>query len=764
MPRMRMFLSILTALLLFAGGHTAAAGDATPSFGTAGRGNSPDARTLYLKVGEIDTRQLPSLLTLDAEFAPDKRYVIQLAGPITPQQSRLIEDAGVLLGEYLPMHAYIVRLDTANVAALASLEFVAWVGEYRNEWKISPGIGQRILKSGSRRDLAAAGRRVLVVERFRDARPLSRLAPAQLSTAGITQQQVHRASRSLTVRATEAQIPALAALDDVMFIEEAGEATPRNVSTSWIMQSYVENSRPLTDAGLNGEDQIVGIIDWDLDANHCAFDDDEHEIGPDHRKILAYYGAGVNPIYGYHGTHVAGVLAGDELALTNPALQGMAPKARMVFQHYEGILDENFALHVKERLEIAHEHGARIHNNSWGDYSTTYGEWARDIDEFTWENEEDLVLVAVINNGSVRSPENSKNCLAVASARDQTTNPSHTPEFRCNGGYGPTADGRQKPEVYGVGCGSQSAADGTACGNDDTGYGGGTSYATPAVSGMAVLARQYFMEGFYPSGVSNPADAFIPTGALLKALIANSAVDMTGMEGYFTSQEGWGRVLMDDVLYFAGDQKRTLLKDVRNAEGLLTGESDTYFVAVGPATWPLKITLVWTDRPAALAASFTPVNNLDLVVTAPDGLVYLGNQFDQVESKSGGTADIVNNIEQVHRQTVTPGVWRIEVQGTAVNDGPQGYALVVNRPLEVWPTQLETRPLGDINSDGQINGDDIGPFVSALAGRASVRESLAADMDGSHGLTMQDVRLFVDALLNAPEPSGRTIHGSSQAN
>lgn len=747
MLRVRILLPGLAALALLVCEPALAGGDGPPTLDAASGRMGCNARMLYLKTGDVDTRQTPSLLTPDAVFAPDKRYVLQLTGPITPQQSRWIEDAGVMLGEYLPMYAYVVRLDTASVTALCRLDFIAWVGEYRTEWKLSPEIGRKILKSSARRELAASGRRVLLVERFADAKPMSRIEPATLSKAGISQDQVRRASRSFAVQATNAQVSALAAMDDVMFIDEAPEATPRNASTSWILQSYVENSRPLSDAGLDGEGQIVGIIDWNMRADHCAFDDPEHEIGPDHRKILAYYGAGINPVYGYHGTHVAGVLAGDELAMTNPALQGMAPKAKMVFQHYEGILDNLFALHVKDRMEIAHEDGARIHNNSWGDSSTTYGNWSRDIDAFSWENEEGLVLVAVINSGQVKSPENAKNCLAVASARDQTTLANYTPEYRCNGGYGPTRDGRQKPEVYGVGCGSQSANSSTTCGNDDTGFGGGTSYATPAVSGMAVLARQYFMDGFYPSGVSKPADAFVPTGALLRAIIVNSAVDMLGLDGYFTNQEGWGRVLMDDVLYFAGDQKRLLVKDVRNAEGLLTGESDAYYVRAGAATWPLKITLAWTDYPAALAAEFTPVNNLDLVVTAPGGTVYRGNDFEGVESKSGGTADTLNNIEQVHRYNAAPGVWKIEVKGAAVNSGPQGYALVVNRQVEVWPTEIETRLLGDINSDGQIDGGDIAPFISVLAGRASARETMAADMDGSRDTTMQDVRLFVDALL-----------------
>ena len=43
--------------------------------------------------------------------------------------------------------------------------------------------------------------------------------------------------------------------------------------------------------------------------------------------------------------------------------------------------------------------------------------------------------------------------------------------------------------------------------------------ATPIAAGAVTLIRQYFTEGFYPSGGKQPADAFLPSGALLKAVL-----------------------------------------------------------------------------------------------------------------------------------------------------------------------------------------------------------------------------------------------------
>jgi hypothetical protein len=50
--------------------------------------------------------------------------------------------------------------------------------------------------------------------------------------------------------------------------------------------------------------------------------------------------------------------------------------------------------------------------------------------------------------------------------------------------------------------------------------------------------------------------------------------------------------------------------------------------------------------------------------------------FSAGESVTGGSADSINNVEQVHLSAPTLGSWTVRVVGTAVNNGPQGYALI----------------------------------------------------------------------------------------
>jgi len=52
--------------------------------------------------------------------------------------------------------------------------------------------------------------------------------------------------------------------------------------------------------------------------------------------------------------------------------------------------------------------------------------------------------------------------------------------------------------------------------------------ATPAVAGASALIRQYFTDGFYPTGSPSVAHKLTPSGALMKAMLANSAVPLRG--------------------------------------------------------------------------------------------------------------------------------------------------------------------------------------------------------------------------------------------
>lgn len=701
---------------------------------------------LYLKAATVDLRNKPTLLREDAVFEPNKHYVMQLDGAITPQRRAMLETVGVQLRDYLPLHAYVVDLSRSRADVLARLDFIRWIGPYEDAWKVSPKPAERRqFQTTSRRQLATVGKRRLTLHLFDAGRAAA--VKGKLQTKGVSvlasnatapsrRADFSTAKRSLLLEADDLRAAMLPSLADVMFIEEAPEGVPRNSTTTWICQSNVPDWTPLWDAGLHGENQIAGLIDWDLDEDHCAFDDIV-PIGPSHRKLLAYYGRVAEPNYGWHGTHTGGILAGNELAGTQPDLKGMAYESRIVFQDYAGVIE---ATNLHSRLQIAHNDGVRVHSNSWGSYSdNSYNAWSRDVDLFSRNYEDDIVIFAIANGSpplQVLSPENAKNCLAIGATGDTPFQDSHG-----SGRIGPTQDGRQKPDVWATGCSVRSALENSGCGTASRSC--ATSWAAPAASGMAVLVRQYFVDGFHPSGTPAPEDAIVPTGALMRAVMINSAVDMddAAFEGYFGYHEGWGRILVDDALYFPGDTRRLLFQDVRNSGGLSTGLVDRYYVTVNSSDEPLKITVVWTDVPASLATRYTPVNNIDLVVTDPFGTVYRANVFSDTQSIPGGEADTLNNTEQVFRLAPLPGDWKIEVVGTAVNVDLQGYALVVTGDVpSVFSPCLEA----DLDEDSDIDGDDYLIFLAAFGSSQGDPEyNSDADFDGDGLVSLVDYQSWL---------------------
>jgi len=202
--------------------------------------------------------------------------------------------------------------------------------------------------------------------------------------------------------------------------------------------------------------------------------------------------------------------------------------------------------------------------------------------------------------------------------------------------------------------------------------------SSPALAGVAMLVRQYFTGGYYPSGVAGANPAVTPSGALMRGILLNSGQDMTGSAGYPGVRENWGRVRIDDPLFFPGDARKLLVKDVRNSTGLSTGSSDDTNIQVLGSGQPLRITLVFTEPAAAAGAGAPTINNLDLEVIDPSANTYKGNVFNTSTgvSVTGGTADGLNTAEQVLVANPTTGTWVVRVKGTAVGVGTQGFAVV----------------------------------------------------------------------------------------
>eukprot|EP00736_Rhodelphis_marinus_P008051 Rmarinus@m.28362 len=215
----------------------------------------------------------------------------------------------------------------------------------------------------------------------------------------------------------------------------------------------------------------------------------------------------------------------------------------------------------------------------------------------------------------------------------------------------------------------------------------GTSMATPLVSGSAALVRQYFTDGYYPTGEAVAENAFTPSAALVKAVVVQSGVAMTGYIDYYgwgmygvldsdvpNNYQGHGRSRLHDVLPFADDASGNSLF-VSDGQAVVTDQRDTYcFDLLGTGT--VKFTLVYTDYPSTPSASVHLVNDIDLTVSLSSGEMHLGNDKDGT-----GSPDSLNNVERVVLDP-SAGSCVVYVDARTIPMGPQPYALVVSGQVQ----------------------------------------------------------------------------------
>ena len=615
--------------------------------------------------------------------------IIHLSRPMDKALGQQIRGTGAEILHYLPDNGFLVRLE--REAQLDGVDAVDWVGDYHPAYKLNPAIG-----SGQFTDRDRLQQGLVLIVTLHPGSSMAQNRNLLQSLGGQIQAELaayHLRRFEVGFSPREGLLTELAHLEDVAWISEKGERALRNGRSQWIIQSYndpnnVTMARPIWDQGLQGQGEVVGVIDGRMDITHCFFEDSQvSEAGPTHRKVVyADLSGGVSG----HGTHVAGSVAGipenDDLSEA-----GMAYRAKLAFTSSIG----NQSGDLLPTFETHASHGAFIHSNSWGEVpgspvATDYTRDCVDIDTFTYNNEDHLVLFASMN-GSVGStpllsPENSINVLAVgATEAGDVANPEELAEQHGSCRIGPTViDGRRKPEIFAPGCGLVSARSNSGCGTRSD---CGTSMATPVTAGAIALIRQYFREGFYPGGMAGSRGSMTPSGALLKAVALNGTVNMLdeslGSDLPIPNDiEGWGRLNLDESLYFAGDSQTMHVQDIRNGDGLSTGENQSFVVDVA-AGEPFRVTLVFTGPPGMQGTDTPVVNDLDLRVTAPDDEVFLGNVWSNGASTSGGSPDPLNNVEQVLLTNPMPGNYTIEVLGTAVNMGTQGFAIAArgNIPL-----------------------------------------------------------------------------------
>ena len=429
---------------------------------------------------------------------------------------------------------------------------------------------------------------------------------------------------------------------------------------------------------LDGSGQIVAVADSGLDEDHGDFG----------TRVVGNFdvigdGSTADKHSG-HGTHVACTVLGDG---TKGGYAGVAPDANLYFQAMENDNTGNFqSPSLNYLLNTAYNSGARIHTNSWGSSAASnqgkYTSESEDVDDRAnnydrvYNGVEGLTILFAAGNdgpnaGTVSSPSTAKNSVTVGNHQARYNG---APDNLMSGSSrGPTDDGRIKPDIIAPGgyvrsCRAQEAQDIVGSSWQSTWYleYTGTSMATPNAAGASALIREYLLE---------IAQRPSPQGALIKALLVLGAQDINTRD-IPNNDEGWGRVNLKETL--APSQGRGIWVDDRSVLSN-TGQSKSYVFNVTFANSQLKTVLAWSDARGSRFSNNQLVNDLDLEVESPDGTIYLGNDFANGRSTTGGTKDDVNNLEVVLIDTAMKGIWTVRVKdGLHGGSNTQPFAIAVS--------------------------------------------------------------------------------------
>ncbi len=259
----------------------------------------------------------------------------------------------------------------------------------------------------------------------------------------------------------------------------------------------------LWDAGLTGEGVSIAIVDTGIDVAH-----------PDFAERIAdatdVTGEGLGDRHG-HGTHCAGIAAGSGAA-SGGKYRGAASRATIYSAKVLKADGQGMMSDVMAGVEWAVEQGVRIISLSLGSSGSSDGLDALSETCDAAVERGIMVVVAAGNDGpgsrTVGAPGAARRALTIGASDDADAIASFSSR-------GPTADGRQKPDIVvpGVNIIAPRGAS-TAMGaviDDYYTQASGTSMATPLAAGVCALLLQ-----------ANPA----LTPEELKQRLMESAVDL----------------------------------------------------------------------------------------------------------------------------------------------------------------------------------------------------------------------------------------------
>ena len=596
--------------------------------------------------------------------APKKSYVIlQLEHIPTNEEKKELEEEGITLLSYIPNKAWFASVPSEKPEEIAAFPNVRAIDEILPEDKISSAVkNKNYVKNED-------GTLNLSVMFFNDvnlddaASLIENYGEVVDKFYAVNTVKIITKEKFISDIANEENVQWVDVIEKILEMHNNGNR--ENIGVNTLQAS------PYSLSGIN-----VVTAEWDGGWVDTTHDDLQGRV------TIGDTGSST----GDHATHVAGTMLGNGTlseSAGGAALQwrGMAPKATVISYEW---WDDSTELNNEYNAAI-NTYDASLSQNSWGyeytgcggDCSGGYDSFAAELDEIVRGSK--VKRISQIWSAGNKRPNDCDNgnydCIGLpGTAKNVITvgaTNSNDDSMTSFSSWGPTNDGRLKPEVVAPGC--QVGGDGGVTSTipvDTYDTYCGTSMSAPTTSGVvALMLEEFANNGIYP----------LPS--TIKAILIHTAKDL-GNAGPDYSY-GYGRINATSAVDKIKADTGTI--EVIKEESISDGETKEFNMTVSST---IKVTLVWDDYPAAANANPALVNDLDLVLIAPDSSLHYPWVLDPTTPANPATTgtNTIDNVEQVFVATPESGIWTVRVTGSSIPNGPQNFSLVSDHSFTIQPT------------------------------------------------------------------------------
>ncbi len=328
-----------------------------------------------------------------------------------------------------------------------------------------------------------------------------------------------------------------------------------------------------------------------------------------------------------------------------------------------------------------------------------------------------------------------KNVITIGSASDAVSGGLRDPAVALVNSFsswGPTDDGRIKPDIVANGDGVYSSLN-----SSNTSYGTykGTSMATPNAAGSAALLVQQFGNLFSGQAMRS---------STLKGLLIHTADDLGNVGPDY--KFGWGLVNVQSAADLIRDHSEFPGKQRVTEDELTSTVSTRTHSFVWDGVSPISATLCWTDPAGAAmtgsdSRSARLVNNLNLKITAPDGseilpfvMPFVGTwTLSSMNSPAITGVNNTDNVEQVRiASPPVAGVYQATITFSGqLADNKQNYSLLLSGASATPPPPV----IAAASSTSAESISDQGVIYQIIRTTSASLAVAASDVGGKSALT-----------------------------